>query len=113
MKIVATKLSTPHGFRSPTMNPPQILQRSLAAAGVLLAMQLSSAFAYKFPPLESNVSYGPHAHESFDVFVPATGTAPYPVVICFGGLWKSGKDRESPMGSCPWGSRRSQFNRGT
>jgi len=77
----------------------RILKMLLAVASVGVGMQMTGAYGYKFPPVESNVPYGTHPHETIDVFVPTTGKPPYPVVICYGGLWVSGKD---PRGTDPY-----------
>ena len=38
-----------------------------------------------------NVSYGPHPHQLLDIYLPADGTGPWPVVVWFGGIWQPSK----------------------
>jgi hypothetical protein len=42
-------------------------------------------------PTHADVSYGPHANQLMDVYIPPKGDGPFPVVIWFGNLWKPGK----------------------
>src|ERR1700739_264667 len=39
-------------------------------------------------PTHADVSYGPSPHQLLDVYLPAKGGGPYPVVLWFGGIWK-------------------------
>jgi acetyl esterase/lipase len=42
-------------------------------------------------PTQADVSYGPHAHQLLDIYVPPQGRGPFPVLMWFGALWKAGK----------------------
>lgn len=43
------------------------------------------------PPTHAEVSFGPHAHQLLDIYLPKKGDAPFPVLIWFGGIWKPSK----------------------
>ncbi len=43
------------------------------------------------PPTHANISFGPHAHQLIDIYLPKKGDAPYPVLLWFGGIWKPAK----------------------
>ena len=58
--------------------------------GLLLPLALFAAPA-KVAPTAADVSYGPHAHQILDVYVPGKGTGPFPVLIWYGGLWQPSK----------------------
>ncbi len=45
-----------------------------------------SAFAAP-APTHAEVPFGPHPHQLIDIYLPKTGTAPFPVVLWFGGIW--------------------------
>jgi acetyl esterase/lipase len=45
----------------------------------------------KVAPTSADISYGTHAHQTLDVYVPAKGTGPFPVLIWYGGLWQPSK----------------------
>ncbi len=47
--------------------------------------------APKVAPVAADVSYGPHAHQLLDVYVPTKGAGPFPVLIWYGGLWQPSK----------------------
>jgi acetyl esterase/lipase len=47
--------------------------------------------AEKPAPIKADLSYGPHPHQIMDVYVPAEGAGPFPVLIWYGGLWKPAK----------------------
>ncbi len=49
------------------------------------------AFASKPVPTRADVAYGPHAHQLLDLYVPAQGEGPFPVLLWFGGLWAPSK----------------------
>jgi acetyl esterase/lipase len=70
----------PHAS-APSRNP---LLR--ACLGVLVAT--TAAGAAEPAPTHADVSYGPHAHQLLDVYLPPTGSGPYPVLLWFGGIWK-------------------------
>jgi len=42
-------------------------------------------------PTAADVSYGPHPHQLMDIYVPPTGTGPFPVVMWYGSIWQPGK----------------------
>lgn len=42
-------------------------------------------------PIAANVSYGPHEHQLLDIYLPAKGQEPFPVVMWCGALWKADK----------------------
>ncbi len=42
-------------------------------------------------PNHADVSYGLHPHQRLDIYLPPTGSGPYPVVLWFGGIWKPAK----------------------
>jgi acetyl esterase/lipase len=42
-------------------------------------------------PTHADVSYGPSPHQLLDIYLPAKGGGPYPVVLWFGGIWKPAK----------------------
>jgi len=42
-------------------------------------------------PTMADVSYGPEAHQLMDICVPPKGDGPFPVVLFYGGIWKSDK----------------------
>lgn len=46
--------------------------------------------AAKPMPTHADVSYGPHAHQVIDIYVP-TGDGPFPAVLWYGGIWKPGR----------------------
>ena len=57
--------------------------------GILLA---SSLHADSKPvPVAADVSYGPHPHQLVDIYVPATGSGPFPVLVWYGGIWEPAK----------------------
>ena len=62
---------------------------ALTVAGLALAANLSAAADPK--PTFADVSYGPHAHQLLDIYVPPKGDGPFPVVLWFGGIWKPAK----------------------
>jgi CubicO group peptidase (beta-lactamase class C family) len=43
------------------------------------------------PPTHADISYGPHPHQILDIYLPKKGTAPFPVLLWFGGIWKASK----------------------
>lgn len=45
----------------------------------------------KVAPTATDVSYGPHPHQLLDIYVPAKGDGPFPVLIWYGGLWQPSK----------------------
>lgn len=42
-------------------------------------------------PTVPDVSFGPHPHQLIDIYLPKQGTAPYPALLWFGGIWKAAK----------------------
>jgi acetyl esterase/lipase len=62
----------------------------------MTALALSAvvtATADAAPPMPSfaEVSYGPHAHQRIDIYLPPKGDGPFPAILWFGGIWKSDK----------------------
>lgn len=57
----------------------------------LLLAAVAFGAAPKVAPVAADVSYGPHAHQLLDVYVPTKGTGPFPVLIWYGGLWQPSK----------------------
>lgn len=49
------------------------------------------AAAAKPAPTHADVSYGPSPHQLLDVYLPAEGTGPFPVLLWYGGLWEPSK----------------------
>jgi acetyl esterase/lipase len=52
---------------------------------------LTECWAVDPKPSHADVSYGPHAHQLLDIYLPPTGDGPYPVLLWFGGIWKPAK----------------------
>jgi len=42
-------------------------------------------------PSYADISYGPHAHQLMDIYLPPKGEGPFPVLVWFGGIWKPAK----------------------
>jgi acetyl esterase/lipase len=42
-------------------------------------------------PTHADVSYGAHPHQLMDVFLPAKGDGPFPVLVWYGGIWEASK----------------------
>jgi len=42
-------------------------------------------------PTHADVSFGPHAHQLLDIYLPKKGTGPFPAILWFGGIWKASK----------------------
>lgn len=57
----------------------------------LLLSGIAFGAAPKVAPVAADVSYGPHAHQILDVYVPTKGAGPFPVLIWYGGLWQPSK----------------------
>jgi acetyl esterase/lipase len=72
-------------------------RRSFAVAVCGLAFAAGSAAAGDPEPTHADVSFGPHAHQLLDVYLPPKGDGPYPVVVWFGGIWKPAK-HPAPLG---------------
>ena len=69
--------------------------RSPSLAIALLALACPRLFAAPPPkpaPNYANVSYGSDPHQLLDVFLPTSGTGPYPAVIWYNGIWKADKN---------------------
>ena len=58
-----------------------------------LAFLMAAADLQAAPPVPTytDISYGPHPHQVMDIYLPPDGKGPFPVVVWFGGIWKSGK----------------------
>jgi len=66
--------------------------RIFALAIVGLTATVTTGTAADPPkPTHADISYGPHAHQVFDIYLPQKGDGPYPVLIWFGGIWKPGR----------------------
>ena len=66
--------------------------RSLLAAVTVAGLVLSQAARAADPvPTHAEVSYGPSERQVLDIYLPAKGDAPYPVLIWYGGIWKPAK----------------------
>ena len=63
----------------------------IALVITILSIGSATSFAAKPVPVHSDVSYGPHANQLLDVYIPPKGEGPFPVVVWFGNLWKPGK----------------------
>ena len=65
----------------------------VALAGLMLAAVPGAAAdePAKPKPTYADVSYGPHANQRIDIYVPPKGEGPFPVVLWFGGIWKPGR----------------------
>lgn len=70
--------------------------------GLLLPFILSAA-PNKTNPHAADVSYGAHAHQILDVYVPDKGAGPFPVLIWYGGLWQPSKGVPDPNRFLPQG----------
>ena len=59
------------------------------------AQEKSTAPATPAPPApvptHADVSFGPHPHQLIDIYLPKKGTAPFPALLWFGGIWKAAK----------------------
>lgn len=42
-------------------------------------------------PAHADVSYGPHANQLLDIYLPTQSGGPFPVVLWYGGIWKPNK----------------------
>ncbi|MBS0206075.1 MAG: hypothetical protein JSS49_24545 [Planctomycetes bacterium] len=62
-------------------------------AGVMLVGSLDccGVMAADPKPTTADLPYGPHSNQLVDLYIPTTGTGPYPVLVWFGGIWKPGK----------------------
>jgi acetyl esterase/lipase len=63
-------------------------------AVVITAWAVVSVLSMAGPPpvpTKADVSYGPDAHQIMDICVPPKGDGPFPVVLFYGGIWKSDK----------------------
>ena len=59
---------------------------------ILLTLCVSNLLAGPKPvPTKADISYGPHPHQLLDVYLPAEGAGPFPVLIWYGGLWAPSK----------------------
>jgi acetyl esterase/lipase len=80
----------------PTMTTPTLPRTTLLTFCLVFAIA-NPAFpaAPKPVPTKADIPYGSHPHQLLDVYVPSKGTAPFPVVVWFGGLWKA--DKHAPV----------------
>lgn len=66
--------------------------KSLVLPWVALALAAAATGAPSPPvPTATDVSYGPSAHQILDVYLPAQGDGPFPVLIWYGGIWEPSK----------------------
>lgn len=72
----------------------------LACGACALGGTVASA-APKPVPTKADVSYGPHPHQTLDVYLPTEGEGPFPVLVWFGALWKAGKTVPPTHGVLP------------
>jgi acetyl esterase/lipase len=68
-----------------------MLSRGLILIFTLLFAADSISAADPPEPTAADVSYGPHDHQRMDVYLPAEGEGPFPVMLWFGGIWKPAK----------------------
>ncbi len=64
----------------------RMLSFALAACGMLAGA--AAGRAAPPAPTHADVAYGPHEHQRMDIYLPAGGKGPYPVLLWFGGIWK-------------------------
>ena len=65
---------------------------ALLASWLVCTLAAPAANAAPKPsPTRADVAYGPHPHQTLDVYLPTKGEGPFPVVIWFGALWRPGK----------------------
>jgi len=66
--------------------------RFLLTLGLAFVLNGTTAHAAPRPaPSKADVSYGPHPHQTLDLYLPTEGAGPFPVVIWFGNLWQPAK----------------------
>ena len=55
---------------------------------LFLALESTALAANSKPiPTKAGIPYGPHPHQLLDLYLPAKGDGPFPVVIWYGALW--------------------------
>ncbi len=59
------------------------------------------ASAAKAAPTVAEVSYGPDANQILDIYLPAAGGEPWPVLVWYGGIWKPSKNVPDPARFLP------------
>jgi acetyl esterase/lipase len=69
------------------MTPTPHLIRTAALLGLVVALPPSPA-AQPPAPAHADVAYGPHEHQRLDIYLPAKGDGPFPVLVWYGGIWK-------------------------
>jgi acetyl esterase/lipase len=63
--------------------------RCLIGSAWAIAWLSGAAFAAPPPaPSYADISYGSHANQRIDIYLPSKADGPYPVVLWFGGIWK-------------------------
>jgi fermentation-respiration switch protein FrsA (DUF1100 family) len=67
------------------------ISRRLVAAWLVLTTLTSYTRAADPAPTVANVSYGPHANQVLDLYIPTQGSGPYPMLVWYGGIWKPAK----------------------
>jgi hypothetical protein len=68
----------------------------MLCVGVLAVAAGRSAAADPPKPTHADVSYGSHAHQLLDIYLPPKGDGPFPVLIWYGGIWKPAKNAPRP-----------------
>ncbi len=67
------------------------MYRLASGFAFILAAIPAIAVAATIDPTVADVSYGQHDHQRMDVYLPAEGEGPFPVMLWFGGIWKPAK----------------------
>lgn len=76
--------------------PRATTARAAVQGGVALILAAGAAVAAEPKPAHADVPYGPHPHQVMDIYLPAEGGGPRPVVLWFGGIWKPAKHAPRP-----------------
>ena len=66
------------------------------SALIFMALITVCSFAAPPPPTAPDISYGPQPLQLLDVYVPAQGAGPWPVLVWYGGIWKPAKHAPDP-----------------
>src|SRR5579862_6206263 len=68
-----------------------MMKRAEIFVAVITAILISTsnqAHAADPPPTHANISFGPHANQLIDIYLPPDGDGPFPALLWFGGIWK-------------------------
>lgn len=84
---------------------PRLQLTILHPAGMLRSLLLGFSACTLFgaeppqrpAPTQPNVSYGEHANQQIDLYIPSSGSGPFPVFIWFGGIWKPSRSVPDPQ----------------